>query len=198
MRQFIGVESECTRVAEIVSTFADNEGEHLELAWFDRHLQTCAKCSSALAQFIELDGQLIAWGQGLLTMSPSPANSRSLLAARLVPSKTSHWTLRWVACSIAMVVAAFVMAIVPTNVAPGMHQTDAPFVKIPYLPLPDPLESTTVVQANVEVDALLALGYRIAADPEAVVTVDVLVGEDGRAHALRIPSARKYVIEETN
>jgi hypothetical protein len=33
------------------------------------------------------------------------------------------------------------------------------------------------------------MGFRIAADPDSTVIADVLVGEDGRAHAIRVLSS---------
>ena len=62
-----------------------------------------------------------------------------------------------------------------------------PFIPIPYTVPLSKYESASVVRMNVSVAALLAAGYKIpAADPAAVVTADVLVGDDGRPHAIRL------------
>jgi len=37
---------------------------------------------------------------------------------------------------------------------------------------------------------LLAEGYSVAADPSSVLQADVLLGEDGRVHAVRLPANR--------
>jgi hypothetical protein len=45
------------------------------------------------------------------------------------------------------------------------------------------------MRMDVSVAALLAVGYKVdAIDPTAIVKADVLVGEDGRAHAVRLLS----------
>jgi hypothetical protein len=64
---------------------------------------------------------------------------------------------------------------------------DRPFVPIPYTAPLSKYENASVVRVNVSVAALLAAGYEIpAADPSAVLSADVLVGEDGRPHAIRL------------
>ena len=64
-------------------------------------------------------------------------------------------------------------------------------IAIPYVPPLDPRETATVVRIKVRMATLMAMGYRIAADPDKVVPADVLVGEDGRAHAFRVLSETK-------
>jgi len=81
--------------------------------------------------------------------------------------------------------------------APGMHRAaavilaadDAAFVPVPnVLPL-DSYETGRVLRMDLPVSSLLAAGYSLpAADPGATVTVDVLAGEDGRVHAVRLVS----------
>jgi hypothetical protein len=62
-----------------------------------------------------------------------------------------------------------------------------PFIAIPYtLPL-DPRERVDVVRVDMPVAALIAAGLPVGmADPTGQVRTDVLVGQDGRARAVRL------------
>jgi hypothetical protein len=62
-----------------------------------------------------------------------------------------------------------------------------PFIPVPnVLPL-DSYETGRVLRMDLPVSELTAAGYSLpAADPGATVTVDVLAGEDGRVHAVRL------------
>ena len=71
---------------------------------------------------------------------------------------------------------------------PAASGVQAQFIGIPYLPPLDPRENSAVVRMNIRVAMLIAAGYRVTADPDAIVPADVLVGEDGRAHAVRMLS----------
>ena len=64
---------------------------------------------------------------------------------------------------------------------------EAPFIAIPYtLPL-DPRERVDVVRMDMPVAALIAAGLPVGmADPTGQVRTDVLVGQDGRARAVRL------------
>ena len=67
---------------------------------------------------------------------------------------------------------------------------EAPFVPIPFVAPLDSYETGTVVRVNVRVAQLIGSGFAIPlADPAAIVVADVLVGDDGRAHAVRLVSA---------
>jgi hypothetical protein len=67
---------------------------------------------------------------------------------------------------------------------------EAPFIAIPYtLPL-DPRERVDVVRMDMPVAALIAAGLPVGmADPTGQVRTDVLVGQDGRARAVRLVAA---------
>jgi hypothetical protein len=67
---------------------------------------------------------------------------------------------------------------------------EAPFIAIPYtLPL-DPRERVDVVRMDMPVAALIAAGLPVgSADPASHVRTDVLVGQDGRARAVRLVAA---------
>ena len=105
--------------------------------------------------------------------------------------------IRWMPAVAAAIAAALVLAaIAPPRKAPAVNragnQIDAPFVEIPYLPPLDPRENSMIVRMNIRVATLIAVGYRVTADPEEIVPADVLVGEDGRAHAVRVLSGIEW------
>jgi hypothetical protein len=101
-----------------------------------------------------------------------------------------------------VVVTAPVVAHVPEHVAAAAepavarHRSRAvrpapvsqePFIAIPYtLPL-EPYERADVMRMDVPVAALIAVGLPMnMADPAALARADVLVGQDGRARAIRL------------
>jgi uncharacterized protein len=66
---------------------------------------------------------------------------------------------------------------------------EQPFIAIPYtLPL-EPYERADVMRMDLPVSALIAAGLPMSMmDPGALVRTDVLVGQDGRARAIRLIS----------
>ena len=68
---------------------------------------------------------------------------------------------------------------------------DEPFMQIPYVAPPAPYERTEILRMDVQVAALTAAGFDVLMpDPGASVPAEVLVGQDGRAHAIRfLPSS---------
>ena len=71
----------------------------------------------------------------------------------------------------------------------AVEQSEAPFVPIPYLAPPAPYERIEVVRMQLPVAALIAAGVPVrTADPGARVEADVMVGQDGRARAVRLVS----------
>lgn len=63
------------------------------------------------------------------------------------------------------------------------------FVPLPYVAPLDSYETGTVVRVNVRVAQLIGAGFEVPlADPAALVVADVVVGDDGRAHAVRLVS----------
>ncbi len=64
---------------------------------------------------------------------------------------------------------------------------EQPFIAIPYTPPLDPRERVEVVRMDMPVAALIAAGLPVGtADPTSQVRTDVLLGQDGRARAVRL------------
>ena len=185
-------ESDCARALVSIAGLIDGDLAADQSAWLLGHLERCAECRIALARFAEIDNELTGWGQRLGRENPPPVDAREQLSARLAPSSRRQASL-WIPAAAATIAAALALAVIVPPEAPqagnraGNH-TESPFIQIPYLAPLDPRENTTVVRINVSVATLIAVGYRVTADPDAMVPADVLVGEDGRAHAVRVLS----------
>ncbi len=67
-------------------------------------------------------------------------------------------------------------------------QTEQVFTALPYVVQPAMYERTEVLRMTVPVAELIAAGVRVHADPGAHVEADVMVGQDGRARAVRLVS----------
>jgi hypothetical protein len=189
MSEVLGwAEAECSRARELMAGFVDGELAAGESEWLGGHLGTCAECRATLAAFAEIDSELTGWGERLESAAPPPPGAREQLAAKLGSRPAGRRAIRWAAA--AAIAAALVAAVViPHSKKPvGAGRDPAQFVAIPYLPPLDPRENAAIVRMNIRVATLIAAGYRVAGDPNAVVPADVLVGEDGRAHAVRVLS----------
>jgi hypothetical protein len=119
------------------------------------------------------------------------------LERRVIARRDARWRRQvsaGLAFAAALAAAALLMVRQPAPMpVPAAAADEAasgqPFVPVPnVLPL-DSYETGRVLRMNLPVSALIAAGYSLpAADPAGIVTADVLVGEDGRAHAVRLVS----------
>jgi hypothetical protein len=78
------------------------------------------------------------------------------------------------------------------------HKPDAdpPFLPIPYTQPLQPGERAEVVRMEMPVAALIAAGFPVAtSDAGAEASADVIIGEDGRARAVRLISISERSIE---
>jgi hypothetical protein len=72
---------------------------------------------------------------------------------------------------------------------PPVNADAPPFIAIPYTEPLSPYERASVVRMELPVAAVIATGFRVQTpDPGGRVNADVLVGQDGRAHAIRFLS----------
>jgi hypothetical protein len=104
-------------------------------------------------------------------------------------SRQRRWAIQIGAVAAAVVIVAVVTWQPAKVVAPvkGPVQEERPFVAIPYVAPLAPYERAEVVRMSVPVAALIAAGLQVGVvDPGAQVVADVVVGQDGRARALRL------------
>ena len=102
--------------------------------------------------------------------------------------KRLHWT--WEAgVAAALFIGAWLLQKPPAPVAETVVVPDQPFVGIPYVTPLAPNERADVVRVQMPVAALIAAGVPVAvADAGATAEADVVVGQDGRARAVRLVS----------
>jgi hypothetical protein len=92
------------------------------------------------------------------------------------------------AAALVLEYASFSKHAMPAAPVPSeAREPERPFVPIPYLAPPSPYERIQVVRMQLPVAALIAAGLQIRrADPGGRVDADVVVGQDGRARAVRL------------
>jgi hypothetical protein len=76
---------------------------------------------------------------------------------------------------------------VPRQSSVPERPVEEPFLEIPYVAPLAPYERAAITRMDVPVAALVAAGFEVhVADAGATVRADVLFGQDGRAHAIRL------------
>jgi hypothetical protein len=183
-------DSECSRALGLLCRAADDELTAEQSAWLAGHMETCRDCNAASARLNKIDRQLMGWGERLSRQNPPQPEARTRLGAKLGRSDFRERATRWIPAAAAAIAAALLLTIMlPEKKLPvGFTREQPRFVAIPYVPSLDPQENATIVRMDIRVATLRAVGYRVTADPETLVPADVLVGEDGRAHAVRVLS----------
>jgi hypothetical protein len=79
--------------------------------------------------------------------------------------------------------------------APKTHpaEPESPFIPIPYVAPLDPYERVDIVRMELPVSALIAAGLQVETDDAGErVQADVVVGQDGRARAVRLVSISNF------
>ena len=139
-----------------------------------QHIRACAACAAEL-QRMETAFSLFResgkrWSEhwyGAPTAGRAQARSRLALAGALA----------------ALTVAAVLLSRAPAPTG----SKEEPFVAIPYVVPPAPYERTVVVRMDIPVAALPSAGITVQmADLGGTVPADVLLGQDGRALAIRL------------
>jgi anti-sigma factor RsiW len=150
----------------------DGELAEEETASMREHVRDCDQCR-------ELAGRL-------RLASEAFAAYRMEFASRPPARKLPRW-VGAVAAGLLLTVAAGKFLVVRPQPAPAFRSTDRPFLPIPYVPPLHPLETARVMRMDVPVASLIAAGFRLpGADPSATVKAEVVVGEDGQPHAVRL------------
>jgi hypothetical protein len=106
--------------------------------------------------------------------------------ANPMPARRPGWTV-WTAGVAVAASVLFAAILIQRSPAPATEKSE--FVAIPYVAPPAPYEQVRVMRMTVPVAALVAAGFRVQGlEPAATVSADVLVGQDGRAHSVRLIS----------
>lgn len=181
----------CARAIRMLPEFVDGDLTESQAVWLAGHVESCAECGAALAQFSDVDREVTAWGRRLALPYPAASSAREQLSSALESLPPRPAGVRWAFAAVASIAAGLALvSIAPKAPHPAaLVPIEQPqFVEIPYVPPPDPREATSIVRMHIRLATLIAAGYRVNGDPNAVVPADVLVGEDGRAHAIRLLS----------
>jgi anti-sigma factor RsiW len=178
-----GSEWECARARDWMAQNADGDLAPDQVERLTRHLDGCPECRRLMVEFTAIEGELSRLGRSL--DSPNQPDARGRLA-RSLESPPPRRHAGWISAAAAIAAAVALIAIAPHPNPPRLHRAIEHFVTVPYLPPLDPRENATVVRMDIRVATLMAAGYRVSADPAALVPAEVLVGEDGRVHAVRL------------
>ncbi len=130
--------------------------------------------------------EVLAAAMAKLDTPEAPAEiERTVMSAFDAQSRRpTRRTIWWIPAAAAAMLAAGIVALHRPS---PPHTADAPFVEIPYEAPLAPYERTEIVRMDVPVAALIAAGFEVhAADTGVALRADVLFGQDGRAHAIRL------------
>ena len=185
-------ESDCSRARSWFTALADGDLTPDHSVWLKGHLNECSECGALHERFAALDAEFTGWGAKVGLENPPPPGQKALLAIGMTEPEP-RLKLRWapafsLAAAAALLITVYVEQRKSETGVPAPRGESAQFIDIPYLAPLDPRENAAIVRMDIQVATLMSLGYRVAADPDEVVPADVLVGEDGRAHAVRVIS----------
>lgn len=136
----------------------------------------------------EPDAQVRAALEQWTSQDPPASVEEAAMAAfdRRQRAKRRQWIVPFAAVAAGLVIA-WTGARGPRESQPEQAGTlDRPFTALPYVVQPASYESTEIVRATVPVAELIAAGLPLRADPSGQVDADILVGQDGRARAVRL------------
>ena len=152
------------------------------------HFEACGEC----AQFLQAQLAIHAAFAALSRDVPAPADREAQLLAAFdaAPHPAPRRFRWWLPAAAALATALAIAAVVIHRPIPAPRIASEPFIEIPYIAPLAPYERTSIVRMEVPVSALIAAGFDVhAVDTGAVLTADVLFGQDGRAHAIRLVSS---------
>jgi hypothetical protein len=158
------------------------------------HLEVCAECARFVDDQLALQSAFTSL-TAQTASAPTPENLEARLlaefdAARTGPRQVRRWFLP-AAAALAASLALLIHQPSPTPRSAKAHDDDRPFLQIPYVTPRAPYERAEVMRMQVPLTALIAAGFEVhTAELGDAVNADVLVGQDGRALAIRlVPSS---------
>jgi Putative zinc-finger len=178
----------CVRARGWLAEWVDGELAAAQVSWIEKHWDECAECRSERNRFQGLDARLLSFGEKIGPRAVAPIGRVRFLARLDQLESDRQRLLAFVPAMAALLAAAVVLATIwmPRPVPHTAGTDENGFVAVPYVVPIASYERSSVVSMQIPVANLLAQGYSIAADPSSVVQADVLLGEDGRVHAVRL------------
>jgi hypothetical protein len=177
----------CERARGWLAQWADGELASEPASWIESHWEECAACRGERDRFQGLDGRMLSFGEKI--GAPAEAQmERVRFLARIDQVEGGRLRpLAFVPATAALLAAAAVLLMwLPRPALRSAGTDENGFVAVPYVPPIASYERRSVVSMQIPVANLLAQGYSVAADPSSLVQADVLLGEDGRVHAVRL------------
>lgn len=178
--------SDCEHALALLPQLVDGDLSSTESEFLSAHVATCRACADQFSVFAKVDAAITNRKE---PGSPPPFGQRERLARQMQfhPARSRVWIWAATAAIAAgLLVFWFVGRESPVPASLADSRAETRFIEIPYLAPVAPNENTTVVRMDLQVATLQAAGYRVNADPGVTVPVDVLIGEDGRPHAVRV------------
>jgi hypothetical protein len=152
------------------------------------HLAGCGEC----ARFFDEQAALTAALARVAEENARAERAAAIVArvfadCRAQPSRGNLWRPVAAAALAASLAAGVFLG--PGPAPPPHAQAAEPFVEIPFVAPLAPYERAEIQRMDLPVAALIAAGFEVhVPDPAGTVTADVLVGQDGRPHAIRLIS----------
>lgn len=148
------------------------------------HVQTCAECGAYYREQLELTKALRALPD---MEAPSWMGARVSTAIDGKARRTIGFGWRVGAAAAMAAMAAVGIAIIPRPRVKAPAASADPFIAIPYVAPLAPYELAEVRHMDIPVAALIAAGLDVGARRAGTsVPADVLFGQDGRVHAIRL------------
>jgi len=151
----------------------------------EQHLRECPHCA---ARFDQLSNALSLFRESGRLWSAHHDPGRSL---QLRPASARR-SIGLVAALAASFCIGLLLLQQPAP-RPKARPVEEPFIEIPYVAPLAPYERSTVMRTTLPVSALIAAGFEVRVpDASIAVPADVLVGQDGRVHAIRLVSNSSF------
>jgi hypothetical protein len=179
----------CVRARGWLAQWADGELLAARASWIASHWENCAACRGERDRFQGFDERLLSFGEKIGPPAEAPTERVRFLADIDATQRHRRKPLALVPATAALLAAAAALAMwLPRPAQRAAGAEESGFVAVPYVPPIASYERSSVVFMQIPVANLLAEGYSVTADPSSVVQADVLLGEDGRVHAVRLPA----------
>ena len=148
-----------------------------------QHLRQCPDCAAFYQSQLDLTSAMRT-----LSAIEAPASVGNRVFAELDRQLTrQHIRFGWGIGAVAALAAALTVGVTLSHRHTAPETAEEPFVEIPYTAPLAPYERAEVRHMNIPVAALNAAGFQTSGfDAGATVPADVLLGQDGRVHAIRL------------